>query len=832
LKLRSHLYLLVAGALTPVVLFAVVSAALLLQHERRTMEREAIGRARAAMSAVDAEMRGHMARLQALAGSKSLASGNLRAFHEESQRFLVTQPQWLNIGLTTPAKQQLSDAILPYGKPAPFGGHDESFDVAVRTRQPVIGDVSGGSAVRMETVRVRVPVVLGGEVRYVLSAPLKVESLAEVLEAQKLPRDWAIGLTDRNRNIIVRIPSVAPGTPASESFRAAVDESAEGWFRGSTLEGRETYTPYVTSELSGWVLGIAIPAATVNRSAWRAFALTATGVGLALAMALTLAWFIGRRIEAPIASLAKATHAIGRGERLSMPSAAPIDEIARLAQTLQRSVDAMREREDRLRLALDAGRMGSWVWDLRTNRLAWSPEMEAIHGLMPDGFAGTFDAYLQEINPDDRERVRAEMAAILEREEQHLEYRIFRRDGATAWVESRAKLVRDPSGAPQRVVGVCMDITARKQAEEALKETSRAKDEFLAMLSHELRNPLAALSAAAHVLKLAHPNESPALKARAVVERQVRHMARLVGDLLDISRLAMGKVALERERFDLAEAVGNVVNVWRASGRLERHRVTTAIRPAWVDADRARIEQVLSNLLDNAVKFTPAGKRINVGVEQEEDWAVLRVEDEGEGLPPESAERMFDLFVQGERGIDRAAGGLGVGLALVKRLTEMHGGTVSASSAGRGHGATFTVKLPAVLPPAARAPEPESGLVVAPRRVLIVEDNDDARQMLHEALVFSGHHVREARDGASGLALAAESTPDIALIDIGLPDVDGYEVARRLRASPGGRRMGLVAITGYGQAEDQRRAYEAGFDAHLTKPVAPERLKQVMAGLQ
>ena len=210
---------------------------------------------------------------------------------------------------------------------------------------------------------------------------------------------------------------------------------------------------------------------------------------------------------------------------------------------------------------------------------------------------------------------------------------------------------------------------------------------------------------------------------------------------------------------------------------------------------------------------------------------MLRVSDEGAGLAPGSAERMFDLFVQGERGLDRAAGGLGVGLALVKRLTEMHGGSVAAESAGPGQGATFTVRLPAVLPPAQRE-KSASPVLLAPRRVLIVEDNDDARHMLHAALAFSGHQVREARDGTSGLALAAEEHPDVALIDIGLPDLDGYEVARRLRAAPGGRRMGLIAITGYGQAEDQRRAYEAGFDAHLTKPVAPERLKQVMAGLQ
>jgi CheY-like chemotaxis protein/two-component sensor histidine kinase len=315
-----------------------------------------------------------------------------------------------------------------------------------------------------------------------------------------------------------------------------------------------------------------------------------------------------------------------------------------------------------------------------------------------------------------------------------------------------------------------------------------------------------------------------------VIDRQTKHMARLVGDLLDISRVTMGKVALERERFNLAEAVSAVTGVWRASGRLERHHVSLETGAVWVDADRARIEQIFSNLLDNAVKFTPAGKRISVSVRKEGDEAVLQVADEGEGLPPGGAESMFGLFVQGERGLDRAAGGLGVGLALVKRLSELQAGSVAADSAGLGEGATFTVRLPAVLPPAEQ-PAPAQRIPMAARQVLVVEDNDDTRQMLREVLAFSGHQVRTAPDGKTGLALAAESRPDVALIDIGLPDVDGYEVARRMRASPGGRRIGLIAITGYGQAEDQRRAYEAGFDAHLTKPVAPDRLKQVMAGL-
>ena len=371
-------------------------------------------------------------------------------------------------------------------------------------------------------------------------------------------------------------------------------------------------------------------------------------------------------------------------------------------------------------------------------------------------------------------------------------------------MESRAKLVRDPPGTPQRVVGVCMDITERKRSEEALKETSRAKDEFLAMLSHELRNPLAALSAAAHVLKLAHPNEAPAIKARAVVERQTRHMARLVGDLLDISRLAMGKVALERERFNLAEAVGNVVTVWRTSGAWS----ATRSRPRSGRLGSMPTGRASSRCSPTCSTTRSSSRRPARG--SASPWSsrttgrCCACPTRARAWRPRSAERMFDLFVQGERGLDRAAGGLGVGLALVKRLTEMHGGTVSASSAGRGHGATFTVKLPAVLARLRARCSPKAAPVLAPRRVLIVEDNDDARHMLHEALASAATRCAKRATARRASRSPRSPTPDIALIDIGLPDVDGYEVARRLRASPGGRRMGLVAITGYGQ--DRRPA--------------------------
>lgn len=716
MRLHPQLSLLVAVAIAPVLVLAVAAGILLVRHERQTMQQEAIGRTQSAMSAVDAEIRGHFTAMQALAASKALELGDIATFHEEAQRVLRGQSDWRTVRLALATETPLFDAAVALGAEAVPVSDLSSFRLAVARRQPVISDVDTSA---QPVVHLRMPVVQDGVVRYVITVQVEPDSFNDVLRAQRVPESWVIALVDRNRRFIARIPPLPASTAVSESFRAAINRSPSGWFQGLTIEGTRTYTPYVTSEPSGWVLGIAIPGSTVDAAANRTVIGMAGGLAAVLALALLLSWILARRIAGPVAALAEATEAMGQGKDVRVANPSRIDEIVQLHEALRGAAAAVRERSD-----------------------------------------------LQE----------------------------------------------------------------REKA--ALRASDRAKDEFLAMLSHELRNPLAALTAAAHVVKLAQPGSESAIKARGVIERQTKHMARLVGDLLDISRVAMGKAAIERERFNLAKAVADVIGVWRASGRLERHFVSLGAKAVWVDADRARIEQVFSNLLDNALKFTPAGKRINVSVGPEDDTAVLRVSDEGEGLAPDATERVFDLFVQGERGLDRAAGGLGLGLALVKRLTELHGGKVTAASPGPGHGATFTVTLPSVLASVEQAEPPDFAPRVAGRQVLIVEDNDDTRAMLHETLAFSGHDVREARDGKSGLALAAERAPDVALIDIGLPDLDGYEVARRLRASPGGRRMGLVAITGYGQPEDQKRAFEAGFDAHLTKPVAPERLKQVMAGLR
>ena len=373
-------------------------------------------------------------------------------------------------------------------------------------------------------------------------------------------------------------------------------------------------------------------------------------------------------------------------------------------------------------------------------------------------------------------------------------------------------------------------VLAREQQERAAAEAaSRTKDEFLAMLGHELRNPLGAIHSAAHLLQAA--DEDPALRRRSreIIARQAAHLARLVDDLLDSARVATGKIALERRPLDLGEVAEQCVSALTAARRTEGREVVVEARPAWISGDATRAEQIVMNLMTNALKFTPAGGRVTVRTGRSGDDAVLTVEDTGAGIPPALLPRVFDLFVQGERSLDRAAGGLGIGLTLVRRLVELHGVTITASSGGPGRGSTFTVRLRAIQPPAVRAAHGPAADAAVPRAVLVVDDNADAREMLRTVLTLAGHTVYEAEDGPGAVDIARAKRPDVAFVDIGLPGFDGYEVARRIRAQGKGGDLVLVALTGYGQLEDREQALAAGFDRHLTKPVAAETLTEILS---
>ena len=370
--------------------------------------------------------------------------------------------------------------------------------------------------------------------------------------------------------------------------------------------------------------------------------------------------------------------------------------------------------------------------------------------------------------------------------------------------------------------------TARAEAEhraETVERMSREKDEFLAMLGHELRNPLGAIASANSVLSRVGNAGPPAERARAVIGRQVQHLVDVLDDLLDVSRVTMGKIVLTRRPVDLAGIVRRCLDNLETDGRTRAHDVSFEGRSVWVDGDETRLEQIASNVITNALKYTPNGGRVRVSVGPEDGEAVLRVQDTGIGIPAERVPQIFELFFQGERSLDRSQGGLGIGLTLVKRLTELHGGRVSAMSGGPNKGSTFTIQLPAIEAVGSTDGPPRGGRAAA-YRIVIIEDNPEAREMLRTALELAGHVVWDVEDGSQGIETVRVRQPDAVVVDIGLPGLDGYEVGRRLRDLPDGRTLTLIALSGYGQPEDRRRSDEAGYDAHFVKPIDPDDLIQ------
>jgi signal transduction histidine kinase/DNA-binding response OmpR family regulator len=390
--------------------------------------------------------------------------------------------------------------------------------------------------------------------------------------------------------------------------------------------------------------------------------------------------------------------------------------------------------------------------------------------------------------------------------------------------------------------GVCDQVAVALERERligALRDADRRKDEFLAMLAHELRNPLAPVRTALEVFRMRMWQDDVILRAIASADRQVAHMTRLVDDLLDVSRITRGKVELKPVPMSLADLVEGAVQACEPIVTQRRHALTVSMppEPILLNADPTRMTQVVANLLHNAAKYTPAGGRIHLNAERQGEELVLSVRDNGIGLKPDMLHRVFDLFVQVDPGSDRAQGGLGLGLTLVRSLVEMHGGSVSARSEGLSKGSEFTVRLP--LPPETPAAlalttSTKAAAVAArlePLHILLVEDNPDIRETLKDLLELHGHRVEEASDGRAAVDMVLSQRPQVALVDIGLPELDGYKVAELVRASAGGANTRLVALTGYGHPEDRKRALEAGFDAHLVKPVSSDDLSQVLKKL-
>jgi PAS domain S-box-containing protein len=630
----------------------------------------------------------------------------------------------------------------------------------------------------------------------------------------------------------------------------------------------------------------------------------------------------------------------------------------------KRAEEQLRESEERLRLALEAGQMGTWEWNVATSEVVWSPGLEAIHGLAPGEFAGTFAAFQNDIHPDDRAAVVAQIERTLQQGEDHrVEYRLLLAQGAIRWVEGRGKLFRDAEGRPQRMVGICTDVTARheaeaavreseerfrnladniaqfawmadqsgwifwynqrwfdytgttleamqgwgwqkvhhpdyvaavtekfrrhveqgivwedtfplrrhdgeyrwflsravpihdehgrvlrwfgtntditaqREAEEALRAADRRKDEFLATLAHELRNPLAPIRTSLEIMKRANVDAGVVEESRLTMDRQLSHLQRLVDDLLDISRITRDKLDLRKARVELASVIHQAVETCRPLAEGARHELVIDLPsdPIYLHADAVRLAQVFSNLLNNACKYTEPGGKISLTVRRDADEVVVAVADTGIGIPPAMLPRVFEMFTQIDHGAERSQGGLGIGLTLVRRLVEMHGGKIEAHSSGAGQGSEFVVRLPmlhdqtdhVLSPPVLTTVERRS----PGRRILVVDDNRDAAKMLAMLLNLGGHTTHLEHDGLSAVSAAETFRPDLVLLDLGLPKLSGHDAARRIREQPWGQQMTLVALTGWGQEEDRRKSSAAGFDHHLVKPVDHAQLNELIATL-
>jgi signal transduction histidine kinase/CheY-like chemotaxis protein len=742
--LRTHLLFLVVGTLLPTLALSAVLTLRVIRDGRDAVRRQLLEAARAQATVVDSELLGTIRALRALAESDTLQTGDVDAFREEAVRVRQTQPSWSDVVLHTPKGVAITNVAKSFGAVVPSVLEGDSLAQIVATRQPLIGNLRGGSDFGEQLAfPVHVPVIRNGRLAYILSAVITPDRLSDLLRSQNtLPDEWVRGVVDTSGVLVARTRDPErfvgrKGTPDALKRYSAANEDV---YRDNTIEGLPVYGAYARAPMSRWIAGIAVPAAVVDASFQRSlFVVSAFGIFL-LAIGLAGAYEISRRISRDIARAASSADLIARGHH-PVVRWSPVSEVERLSNALDRSADLL----------------------------------------------------------DARQRERDEQVA--------------RADAARTEAES-ARLEAEK---------------ARVEAEKArmvAEEADSAKDDFLAMLGHELRNPLAPVLTALELMRLR--GESTSQRERDIIERQVKHLVRLVEDLFDVSRLRRGRVELRRGSFEIIRSIEKAIEIAGPLLADRSHKLTVDVSVVGltVDGDETRLAQIFANLLTNAAKYSNRPGHIVLRGLVEDGMVVVRCEDDGMGISPELLPRVFDLFKQGRQSLDRRKGGLGLGLAVAKTLVELHGGAIEAGSDGLGHGSTFTVRLPhaAAQLEAVRSDGQHVPMPPATGRVLVVDDNRDAADLLAETLRFGGFEVATAFDGAEALKTLDTFHADVAILDIGLPTMNGLELARQLRDVDATRTIRLIALTGYGQQSDFTASSAAGFDLHLVKPVTTDIL--------
>ena len=897
MALRRHLVILAALTILPLILFATWILLELHREARARAERALTDTARALSLAMDREITAVTAALDALATSRALLTGDLRAFYEQAAALRARHRDWTTIGLATGDGTHVLNLLQPLGAPLPpLSGDPADLRRLAETGEPLVSEAYIPPLGGRRVISVRVPVLRDGRLRYVLSAAVETATLRTILQEQRLPGDWIGTVLDRKRLIIARTRGEEQflGQPASGPLLEASARSQEGWYRGLTKEGTHTYSAFSRSSLTGLTVALGVPAELIDgplqRSLWRIGGAGVVFLGIGIGIAL----FFARRIVRPITALSAAAGAIGRG--VEPPAiTSRITEVNELSRSMRQAARVVADERQTLAIINRTGqllaaeltleRLVQGVTDACTRlcRAAFgaffynveagdgeSYTLYAISGVprerfadfpMPrntDLFAPTFRGEgivrIADVTQDPRFGrnppyhgmppghlpVRSYLAvSVVSRTGEVLGGLFFGHPEVGVFTEREETIVG--SLAPQ--IATAIDnarLYERQQAARAEAETANTmKDEFLATLSHELRTPLNAVLGWTRMLRTGTVDEGTAKRALEVIERNAVAQLQLIEDLLDVSRIITGKLRLDVQPVEPVRVVEAALDAVRPAAEAKSIRLQPVLDPRAgpVSGDPDRLQQVVWNLVSNAIKFTPRGGRVQVRVARVNSHVEIVVTDTGQGIDTDMLPHVFERFRQADSSSQRSHGGLGLGLALVRQLVELHGGSVEASSPGAGLGATFTVKLPVMLHAEGQVPlsrvRPALTAPLQGLRLLVVDDDADALELFGMVLRQAGAEVQTAASVAEALATLRAWPADVVVSDIEMPGENGYALIRALRdgAVARGDRLPAVAVTAYGGVAERIKILSAGFDAYVPKPVEPDELAAVIARL-
>lgn len=915
LSLRKRLMLLAVATVLPFTLFSVLAFAAMFHQQKVQIEQTTLGMSRALADSIYARMQQTIAALEAFSLAQSIDAvegDGLTAAYAAARLIRSSHPDWRGIVLAKP------NGSVVFGSESPLGTglrqivEGESFADVVRTQAPVVGAMATGPRGNIG-YPVRVPVMRGGELKFVLTAIVSPDSVLQIIQRQQVPGDWVVSVYDSAMKRVARTRDhrrffgTAP-SPTVQKLLAGLATSKEAFGTTFTMEGEEAYTAISRIEGTNWTIALGASKQVAEGALWRSASLYVAGLLISLTVGGLAFLRVSQSITRRATALADSAAALGRGESLPAPGRG-LQEFDAVSLALweagRRRTQHEKEREALLRSETEARAVAERVQGrLQLLLAATSSLSQALDE------ASTLDALASAVVPDMADIFRIDLLrpdGTLERK--LTRHRDHRREaqidrvvhsgsvtpttpGSLAWViasgresvyhfddagtsaiedETFRKFVQVtgmravcavPLIARGKTIGAMaaiQSISDRRFGEDEVamlrelgkraalaldnarlytecnsaldqaRAAGKTKDEFLAMLGHELRNPLAPILTALEILK--RRDATAFVRERQIMERQAKHLAHLVDDLLDMSRIMAGKIQLQLEQVSAQEVVLRALELTQP---LYEKRIAPQIQgaevPVFVRGDLHRLIQVVGNLLSNAAKFSEPTEPVVVEITKQDNDAVITVKDRGVGIPEEMLPHVFAGFVQGPQNLQRSKGGLGIGLSIAHSIVALHGGTLRAQNGKGGRGTEVIMALPLFQSAcAAYQVDAREADKRPPLRILIVDDNVDAAKMLESLLTLAGHEVIVCFSAEECLADVARLAPNACILDIGLPSMDGYELARRLRADPATRSLYLIALTGYGQYSDRQKALSAGFDDHLTKPAKFEVLEEALA---